>query len=158
MGGDAPAPRLRRSPSRGLTRLRRSGDHFRRCFTACRGRTTSEVGGTWGLGGGAYAAVLRQLGEQLVCLLRPLRVVVLDLLDELAYVVVVLRVLQELVVYLRALEGVVLDRHEVVDDVGGTLAHDCPLLQIEGESVTTGHTRHVWARTLRWGDERADLA
>src|SRR3954454_14517241 len=77
--------------------------------------------------GGVADAVLRQLGEQLVCLLRPLRVLLLDLLDELGDVAVARRITQKLVVDLRALQGVVLDRDEVVDDVAGSGAgHSAP--------------------------------
>src|SRR3954470_11002074 len=79
------------------------------------------------MSGGVADAVLRQLGEQLVCLLRPLGVLLLDLLDELGDVAVARRVTQKLVVDLRALQGVVLDRDEVVDDVAGSGAdHSAP--------------------------------
>src|SRR4051794_11992962 len=46
--------------------------------------------------GGGADAVLRKLREQLMAGLRPLRVLLLHLLDELLHVVVVRRVLQEL--------------------------------------------------------------
>src|SRR3954470_12062858 len=81
-----------------------------------------------GLGGGADSAVLGQLDEQFVRLLRALAVLVLDLLDELLGLVTSLRVLQELVVDLCTLQGVVLNRDKVVDEVrrgGAALAHRC---------------------------------
>src|SRR3954465_7696182 len=77
--------------------------------------------------GGVADAVLRQLGQQLMRLLRPLLVLLLDLLDELGDVLVVGGVTEELVVNLRTLERVVLDRDEVVDDVAGSGAgHSAP--------------------------------
>src|SRR6059058_3004948 len=97
------------------------------------GRRLAAAGPLWGcppevlVSGGVADAVLRQLGEQLVRLLRPLRVLLLDLLDELGDVAVARRITQKLVVDLRALEGVVLDRDEVVDDVAGSGAgHSAP--------------------------------
>src|SRR3954447_15081281 len=99
--------------------------------------------------GGSADAVLRKLRKQLVAGLRPLRVLLLHLLDELLHVVVARRVLQELVVDLRALQSVVLDRDEVVNKVAGAGAGHGSTPSLGAECV------HQWFFPRRgWEDSR----